>query len=174
MSLYLKLNLLEEPLVVGKLAVFLGRITESVSSSILVANIEANAVTLFTFSVLSDFQPPDPSKETLDCTEGGRERLGEGHVGDLMIFFSIFFVSSKPKSSFFGLIGEGVLTGDIENVGKYQKFQNLPLGQTHDKMTNPSNMSFWYILTYKSSTRHKEGDSIANMCTFSTKKHYDT
>ena len=116
MSLYLKLNLLEEPLVVGKLAVFLGRITESVSSSILVAKNDCNAVTLFTTSDLSDFQPPDPSKETLDCTEGGGERLGEGHVGDLMIFFSnlTVFVSSKPQSSLFGLIGEGVLTDDIQ------------------------------------------------------------
>ena len=119
MSLYLKLNLLEEPLVVGKLAVFLGRITESVSSSILVANIDAKAVTLLTVLVLSDFQPPDPSKETLDCTEGGGERLGEGHVGDLMIFFSnlTVFVSSKPQSSLFGLIGEGVLTDDMDKCG---------------------------------------------------------
>ena len=148
MSLYLKLNLLEEPLVVGKLAVFLGRITESVSSSILVVKKDANPVTLLTISALSDFQPPDPSKETLDCTEGGGERLGEGHVGDLMIFFSnlTIFVASKPQSSLFRLIGEGVLTGDIENGGKYQNFQNLLLGQTYVKMTNRSNISFWYIL----------------------------
>ena len=124
MSLYLKLNLLEEPLAVGKLVVFLGRITESVSSSILVVKKDANPVTLLTVSDLSDFQPPFPSKETLDCKEGGGERLGEGHVGDLMIFFSnwTFFVSSKPQPSLFGLIGEGVLTGDIENVEKYQSF----------------------------------------------------
>ena len=113
----MKLNLLEESLAVGKLVVALGRITESVSSSILVANIDAKAVTLLTVLVLSDFQPPDPSKETLDCTDGGGERLGEGHVGDLMIFFfpnSTFLVSSKPQSSLFGLIGEGVLTDDIQ------------------------------------------------------------
>ena len=115
MSLYLKLDLLEEPLIAGAV-LFLGRITESVSSSILLVNNDANAVTLLTVLVLSDFQPPDPSKETLDCTEGGGERLGEGHVGDLMIFFSnlTVFVSSKPQSSLFGLIGEGVLTDDIE------------------------------------------------------------
>ena len=125
MSLYLKLNLLEEPLVVGAV-LFLGRITESVSSSILVANIDANAVTLLTVSV---FQPPEPSKETLDCTEGGGERLGEGHVGDLMIFFSnsTFFVSSKPQSSFFGLIGEGVLTDDKEKRGEISEFPKCAL-----------------------------------------------
>ena len=122
MSLYLKLyrlNLLEEPLVVGTLVVFLGRITESVSSSILVAKNDCNAVTLFTTSDLSDFQPPDPSKDTLACTEGGRERLGDGHVGDLAIVFSngTFFVSSKPQSSLFGLIGEGVLTDDMDKCG---------------------------------------------------------
>ena len=102
MSLYLKLNLLEEPLVVGAV-LFLGRIAESVSSSILLVNNDANAVTLLTVSVLSDFQPPDPSKDTLACTEGGRERLGDGHVGDLAIVFSngTFFVSSKPQSSLF-------------------------------------------------------------------------
>ena len=118
MKLY-RLNLLEEPLVVGKLAVFLGRITESVSSSILVVKNDANPVTLLPVSALSDFQPPDPSKETLDCTEGGGERLGEGHVGDLMIFFSnlTVFVSSKPQSSLFGLIGEGVLTDDMDKCG---------------------------------------------------------
>ena len=125
----MKLNLLEESLAVGKLVVALGRITESVSSSILVANIDAKAVTLLTVLVLSDFQPPDPSKETLDCTEGGGERLGEGHVGDLMIFFSnwTFFVSSKPQSSFFGLIGEGVLTDDKEKRGKISKFPKCAL-----------------------------------------------
>ena len=128
MSLYLKLNLLEEPLVVGAV-LFLGRITESVSSSILLVNNDANAVTLLTVSVLSDFQPPDPSKETLDCTQGGGERLGEGHVGDLMIFFSnwTFFVSSKPQSSFFGLIGEGVLTDDKEKRGEISAFPKCAL-----------------------------------------------
>ena len=121
MSLYLKLhrlNLLEEPLVVGKLAVFLGRITESVSSSILVVKNDANPVTLLTVSALSDFQPPDPSKETLGCTEGGGERLGAGHVGDLMKFFSNLtsFVSSKPQPFLFRLIGEGVLADEIEKM----------------------------------------------------------
>ena len=32
-----------------------------------------------------------------------------------------------------------------KNVGKYQSFQNVPLGQTHDNMTIRSNMTFWYI-----------------------------
>ena len=125
----MKLNLLEESLAVGKLVVALGRITESVSSSILVANIDAKAVTLLTVLVLSDFQPPDPSKDTLACTEGGRERLGDGHVGDLAIVFSngTFFVSSKPQSSFFRLIGEGVLTDDKEKRGEISAFPKCAL-----------------------------------------------
>ena len=95
------------------------------ASSILVVKKDANPVTLLTISALSDFQPPEPSKETLDCTEGGGERLGEGHVGDLMIFFSnlTVFVSSKPQSSLFRLIGEGVLTDDIE---KFEEISELP------------------------------------------------
>ena len=129
MSLYLRLNLRKESLVVGKLLLTLGRIMESVSSSILLVNIDANPLTLLTASALSNFQPPDPSKETLDCAEGGGERLGGGHVVDFMIFFSnlTFFVSSKPMSFLFGLVGEGVLTGDIEKYGKYQNFQNFLL-----------------------------------------------